>query len=70
MRRKSAGLSDPAAVAVKRYKAELEIIQQVPFQLTEPHMKTQIQGRNTDIVTSTNEVQGGIDYTTIREIVN
>ena len=33
-------------------------------------MKTQIQGRNTDIVTSTNEVQGGIDYTTIREIVS
>ena len=33
-------------------------------------MKTQIQGRNTDIVTSTNEVPGGIDYTTIREIVN
>ena len=33
-------------------------------------MKTQIQGRNTDIVTSTNEVQGGIDYTAIREIVN
>ena len=31
MRRKSAGLSDPAAVAVKRYKAELEIIQQVPL---------------------------------------
>ena len=33
-------------------------------------MKTQIQGRNTDIVTSTNEVPGGIDYTAIREIVN
>ena len=31
MRRKSAGLSDPAAIAVKRYKAELEIIQQVPL---------------------------------------
>ena len=29
VRRKSAGLSDPAAIAVKRYKAELEIIQQV-----------------------------------------
>ena len=33
-------------------------------------MKTQIQGRNADIVTITNEVQGGIDYTAIREIVN
>ena len=33
-------------------------------------MKTQIQETNTDIVTSTDEVQGGIDYTTIREIVN
>ena len=31
MRRKSAGLSDPAAIAVKRYKAELEIIQRVPL---------------------------------------
>ena len=71
MRRKSAGLSDPAAVAVKRYKRRSRrLYNKFPFQLTEPHMKTQIQGRNTDIVTSTNEVQGGIDYTTIREIVN